>query len=370
MPTKPLVTSYAQDQKLFPDVWHKIALTFGVIFCAAFPFMADSYWLAIGNTALIAVVGSVGMMILTGFAGQISLGHAAFLALGAYTTAITSGSLGLPFWLAMPLSGLVATAVGLMIGPFALRLRGLYLAIVTLGLLFLVNHLLMSFPELTGGSSGLSVPMHSWFPAEGQDTPFGTFGGALDLGFIQIAWEQKLYFVFLAVATIAALASKNIQRSNIGRAMVSVRDHDLAAAALGVNPAKTKVIAFGISSFFAGVAGSMLAYQQQFITIDPPFNLQMSVEYIAMIVLGGIGTTFGAIAGAIAFVILGPIAELFGELGFVQEYLSFFADLSGSQQSTLLFSLLVIGFLVFEPLGLFGLWQRIKRYFVAWPFKY
>ena len=363
MPTKPLVTSYEQDQKLFPDFWHKVGLTLGVIACLAFPFLADSYWISIGNEALIAVVGAVGMMILTGFAGQISLGHAAFLALGAYSAGVTGFHYGLPFWLGIPIGGLVAAAIGLAVGPFALRLRGLYLAIVTLGLLFLVDHVLVSFPDLTGGISGLSVPMHGWF-AESGATGFGSFGETLDLGVVTLEFDQKLYFVFLMIAVAAAFASKNIQRSNTGRAMVAVRDHDLAAAVLGVDPARTKVIAFGISSFFAGVAGAMFAYKQQFITVNPPFNLAMSVDYIAIIVLGGIGTTFGAVAGAVAFVILSPLAELAGG------YIPLLNQLSGGQQSTVLFASLVIAFLVFEPLGLFGIWMRIKRYFIAWPFRY
>ena len=363
MPTKALVTSYEQDQKLFPDLWHKIGLVLGALLCVGFPFVADGQWLTVGNLALVAVVGAVGMMILTGFAGQISLGHAAFLGVGAYTAAMLGQHWQVPFWLALPAAGLASAVVGLAIGPFALRLRGLYLAIVTLGLLFLVNHVLLSMPEWTGGVSGISVPMHGWFVSADQASSFGSFGQASQLGPVELAFDQKIYFLFLVIAVVSAFISKNLARSNSGRAMVAVRDHDLAAAVLGVNPARTKIIAFGISSFFAGVAGAMYAFQQQYITVDP-FNLHMSVEYIAIIVLGGIGTTFGAVAGAIAFVALGPVAELFGE------YIPYFDALSGAQQETLLFAGTVIAFLIFEPLGLFGIWLRIKRYFIAWPFRY
>ena len=363
MPTKPLVTSYEQDQKLFPDVWNKIGLSLGAVFCLVYPFLAEGQWLTVALMALIAVVGAVGMMILTGFAGQISLGHAAFLAVGAYT----AGTLGMhwqvPFWLGIPAAGVIAAIVGLAIGPFALRLRGLYLAIVTLGLLFLVEHVILTLTDLTGGISGMSVPMHSWFVSAEEATTFGDFGKPTTIGSYEFDFEQKLYFLFLIIAGFSAMCAKNIARSNIGRAMVAVRDHDLAAAVLGVDPGKTKIIAFGISSFFAGIAGAMYAFQQQYITADP-FNLAMSVEYIAIIVLGGIGTTFGAVAGAIAFVVLGPLAELFGE------YIPYFNELSGGQQETLLFAGIVIGFLIFEPLGLFGIWLRIKRYFMAWPFRY
>lgn len=363
MPTKRLVTSYEQDQQLFPDFWHKVGLAVGIVGVVAFPFAAGSYWLSIGNEAMIAVVGAVGMMILTGFAGQISLGHAAFLALGAYTAGITGTHYGLPFWLGIPMGGFVAAAIGLLVGPFALRLRGLYLAIVTLGLLFFVDHTLISFSEWTGGASGLSVPMHSWF-AEAEASGFGSFGEDLDLGVVTLDFEQKVYFLFLAIAVASTFASKNLQRANSGRAMVAVRDHDLAAAVLGIDPARTKIVAFGVSSFFAGVAGAMFAYKQQFITVNPPFNLAMSVDYIAMIVLGGIGTTFGAVAGAVAFVVLVPLAE------FVGASIPYLSRLSSHQQSTLLFATLVIGFLIYEPRGLHGIWLRIKRYFAAWPFTY
>jgi branched-chain amino acid transport system permease protein len=363
MPTKPLVTSYRQDQQLFPDLWHKIGLSLAAIFCLAYPFLAEGQWLTVANLALIAVVGAVGMMILTGFAGQISLGHAAFLAVGAYTVGTLGFHWQVPFWLALPAAGLISAAVGLAVGPFALRLRGLYLAIVTLGLLFLVEHVLLAFPDLTGGVTGISVPMHSWFVSAEEASTFGSFTEPLTIAGYEFGFDQKLYFLFLAIALVAAFTSKNIARSNSGRAMIAVRDHDLAAAVLGVNPGKTKTIAFGISSFFAGIAGAMYAFQQQYITAEP-FNLAMSVEYIAIIVLGGIGTTFGAVAGAIAFVVLAPLAEIFGE------YIPYFNSLSGGQQETLLFATIVIGFLVFEPLGLYGIWLRIKRYFMAWPFRY
>jgi len=361
MPSRALVTSYEQELQLFPDRWHRIGLLFFAVLLLGWPLLANGHWLTIGNLALVAVVGSVGLMILTGFAGQISMGHAAFLALGAYTAAILGERLALPFWGVLPISGLVAAAFGLAIGPFALRLRGLYLAIVTIGLLFLVSHLLHSFPDLTHGVSGISVPMYSWFPGEAGNHDFLSRS---QWGPLQLDGDQKLYYLFLLLALGATWMGKNLQRSHTGRAMMAVRDNDLAASVLGVDPARTKVIAFGISSFLAGVAGAMFAFQQQFITIEPPFDLHMSIEYIAMIVLGGIGTVFGAVAGAVAFVLLSPLAELLGR------HLPLLDQLSSAQQSSVLFAVLLIGFLVFEPLGLLGLWLRIKRYFLSWPFRY
>ena len=363
MPTRPLVTSHAQDLRLFPDAWHKLGLLLWTALLLLYPFVADGRWLGVGNLALVTVVGALALMILTGFCGQISLGHAAFLALGAYTVAILGVKWGWPFWLALPCAGLVSAAVGLAVGPFALRLEGLYLAIVTLGLLFLVAHVLHAMPELTGGVSGISVPMHAWFAEPGANS-LGGMSETLQLGPLELTFERKLWFLFLAIAAVAAMATKNLQRSPTGRAMMAVRDHDLAAAVLGVDPARTKIIAFGLSSFLAGIAGAMFAWQQQYITIEPPFDLNMSVQYIAIIVFGGLGTTFGAIAGTIGFTFLTPLVEQFGR------GLPLIGALSSSQRSSLLFAALVCTFLVVEPLGLLGIWLRIKRYFAAWPFRY
>jgi branched-chain amino acid transport system permease protein len=347
MPNRPLAVRYEDDFRLLAGRWERIGVALLVVIVLAYPWVASTNWVTVANLALVAVVGSVALMILTGFTGQISLGHAAFLAIGAYTTAILGTQFALPFWLLLPVSGLAAAAVGLAIGPFALRLEGLYLAIVTIGLAFLTNHVLLSFPGLTGGMAGLAVPMHLGF---GGDPVHLT--------------ERALYATFLPIAVLTVLAARNLARSNTGRAMMAVRDHDVAAAVMGVNPARAKITAFGISSFFAGLAGGMFALQQQYITVDPPFNLLLSVQYIAMIVLGGIGTVFGAVWGALAFVFLSPLLEIVGRAtpGLDQ--------LSSSLQSTLLFAILVIACLVFEPLGLYGLWLRAKRYFMAWPFRY
>jgi branched-chain amino acid transport system permease protein len=364
MPTRPLVTRYEDDLRLYPSVWHRRALLLAALVLLAFPFLVGARWLTVGNLALVAVVGSTALMILTGFAGQISLGHAAFLALGAYTQAALGGKLGMPFWLGIPIAGLIAAAVGVFVGVFTLRLKGLYLGIVTLGLVFVVNHVLHSFPEVTGGSSGTPVPAHAWFVDAAAHRGLSSFTDTMLLGPLRFTFERKLYFVFLAVAIATVLAAVNLARTPSGRAMMAVRDRDLAAAAVGVNPTTSKLLAFGLSSFFAGVAGALFGLQQQFITIEPPFDLSMSVAYIAMIVLGGIGTVFGAVAGAIAFTVLTPLAEVIGA------YVPLLSRLPSGQQSTVLFALVVCGFLMFEPLGLFGIWLRIQRYFAAWPFKY
>jgi branched-chain amino acid transport system permease protein len=327
----------------------------------AFPFLASASWLTVGNHALVAIVGAVGLMILTGFAGQISLGHAAFLAIGGFTTAVLGERFQLPFWLCLPLAGAVSTVIGLATGLFALRLRGLYLAIVTLGLIYLVQHTLDAYPALSGTGGQKTTPMYVTF----GDTPEGMRDvyEKMAYGPVILDWDQKLYFIFAAIAVAAAWTARNLLRSNAGRAMMAVRDHDLAAATLGVSPVRAKLTAFGASSFYAGVAGGMFALQQRTITVEY-FHLPVSIEYVAMIVLGGIGSVWGAVAGAIAFVFLGKLMQTIGPS------LPYIGTLPTGLQMAVLFSILVIAVLVVEPLGLFGLWLRIKRYFVAWPFRY
>lgn len=360
MPTRPLVTRYEQDLALFPDRYHKVGLALGAAFVLAFPFAASASWLTVGNQALVAIVGAVGLMILTGFAGQISLGHAAFLAIGAFTTA-NLGERGVPFWLCLPVGGAVAMVIGIGAGVFALRLRGLYLAIVTLGLLYLVAHTLDAYPSLSGTGGAKQVPMYVTF---GQDPQaMRDVYDRMAYGPVILDWEQKLYFCFLAIACAVAWMGKNLLRSNAGRAMMAVRDQDLAAATLGVNPVRAKLFAFGVSSFFAGVAGGMFALQQKTITVEY-FGLAVSISFVAMIVLGGIGSVWGAVAGAVAYVVLGKLVQ-----GIAPD-LPFIADLPTGLQTSVLFSILVIGVLVIEPLGLFGFWLRLKRYFLTWPFRY
>lgn len=361
MPTRSLVTRYEDDLRRFPDRWHKVGLALGLAAVLGFPFVASASWLTVGNQALVAIVGAVGLMILTGFAGQISLGHAAFLAIGAFTTAVLGERWHVPFWLCLPAAGAVATVIGIAAGLFALRLRGLYLAIVTLGLLALVSHTLDAYPALSGPGGQHAVPMYVAFgdsPEAMRDVYEKMAYGPLILD-----WDQKLYFAFAAIAALAAWTAANLHRSGAGRAMMAVRDHDLAAATLGVNPVRAKLTAFGASSFFAGVAGGMFALQQRTITVEY-FALPVSIEYVAMIVLGGLGRVWGAVAGALAYVFLGKLIQTIApSLPYVQK-------LPTGLQTSVLFSVIVIAMLVVEPLGLFGIWLRIKRYFVAWPFRY
>ena len=350
-----LVTSYEKaggGSKLVP-----LAVLLLAIY---FPFWAGAQWLIVGNLTLIAIVGSVGLMILSGFAGQISLGHSAFLALGAFTMAIVGERARLPYWLILPACGLIAAAVGLAVGGFALRLRGLYLAIVTIALVFIVQHVLHAVPDLTGGSGGLAVPAYVWFGQSAEEME--DIRVAMQYGPFILNYQQKFYFVFLIIAGLVVWSAGNLVRSQSGRAMMAVRDQDLAAASLGVHPTRTKLAAFGTSSFLAGIAGGMFALQQQFVTIEP-FHFAMSVEYIAMIVVGGAGTVAGAVLGALALTALSPVVQMIGPL------VPYLSQLSTGQQRTVVFSLLVCLMLLVEPRGLAGIVYRLRRSLATWPFR-
>lgn len=369
MPTRKLVVRYEQDLSLFPDRWQQLGLVAFVIFATLFPLVASEYWLGISLDTMIAIVGAVAMMILTGFAGQVSLGHAAFIGVGAYTAAILGSVYGVPFWLALPVAGITATLVGLTVGPFALRLEGLYLAIVTVGLLFLVQHTIKQGVEPLYDKDSFLASMHAWFVSDPEERAgLGSFFEDAELFGYTISFKQKLYLFFITLTSFVVWVSRNLQRSRIGRAMMSVRDRDTTAAVLGLSPARVKLVAFGVSSFLTGVAGAMYAYAHPTISLDvttgEPFSLTMSVLYLAMVVLGGIGTTFGAVWGAIALTVLFPLAEALGH------HIPFPDSFSSEQRGALIFFPCLCLFLVFEPLGILGVWLRIKRYFMAWPFKY
>jgi branched-chain amino acid transport system permease protein len=362
-----LFTSYAADQGPLNTgakrAWFAVLIAALLIL----PFQLGTELNALMATAFLAAIGAIGLNIVTGWAGQVSLGHAFFLGIGAYTGAALAGDpggrvtgLGLDMWLWLPASGLIAALVGLAVAPVATRVRGLYLAIVTLGLVFLGEHLFRELDSVTGGAGiGRSAPELVLFGID-----LNTTSQFLGLGLDR---EMKLYFLCLALLLIFAVLAKNLTRSAVGRAFAAVRDRDIAAEVMGVEPAKYKVIAFGVSSFYAGIAGAMLATVTGF--IEPgTYDLFLSVEFLAMVLIGGAGTLAGALLGA-AFVTLLP--RLVEE---VPRFLPFItADSSGGfltvfQLQALIYGCLIVAFLIAEPRGLFGLWIRARNHFRGWPF--
>ena len=374
-----LRTSYKRDMALIPNrvqwFWLIVLLAwlfYYPVFVRGLP--SPGFWLTIAILVLIASTGALGLNLLSGFAGQISLGHVFFLGVGAFvggsinTEAFTTLSgvdfwgLGMPWWVGVLVGGAVAAALGVLIGPAAVRLRGLYLSLVTLALVFLGEWLFTAeaLAPVTGAVRGRRVDPVSF------DVPI--------LSDYVNSDSEALYLASLLLALVAFLAGKNIARSRVGRAFQATRDRDIAAEVIGVNVTWAKLTAFGVSSFMAGAAGVLLG-----VFLGNPLGanfggaagLLISVEYIAMIVIGGIGTVVGAVFGALFVVALPELIKFASEQG----WLPFIAEsgagtLDPAAFSAILFGLFIIVFLILEPLGLFGLWFRLRNYWKGWPFSY
>lgn len=415
---RPLLhTSYEADQALMDSTTKRVALALFLLFLLYIPlqgaeglpdlipgfdFLGDNDWLRLLSTVSIFAIGALGLNILTGLAGQVSLGHAFFLGLGAYTAAWLGAApgpltgLGLPMWIWLPAAGVVAAVVGFAVGPTAVRVRGLYLAFVTLGLVFIGEYVFRNWMSLTGGSqAGRSFPdfeLRVWK----EEEPLVDFASDGAWFGVDLTSEAKTYYLLLILVIAAVLVAKNIQRTRAGRAFQSIRDRDIAAEIMGVDEVKYKLLAFSISSFFAGVSGALLAaFVGQM--IPERWNLFLSVQFIAIVLIGGAGVVAGTLLGS-AFVIVLPrvvedvtawltdyVAEGTGafvwlgdlivvtspdDWGLINISQGVGSGLSVALLNQVLYGLLLIGFLIFEPLGLYGIWLRVRNYWKGWPFTY
>jgi branched-chain amino acid transport system permease protein len=361
-----LYTTYEADMALF-NTRAKMLGVYGLLLATALmPFYLTDDLLVLMARAFAFAVGAIGLNLVTGYAGQVSLGHAFFVGIGAFTAATLSGDpeartlgYGLPMIVWLPAAALVPAVLGAIIAPIATRLRGLYLAIVTLGLVFLGEHFFREAEFITGGF-GVGRP----------GVIASVFGLSLTSGDANFSGQQKVFWFALVVLVVVALLGRNIGRTATGRAFQAVRDRDIAAEVIGVQITRYKVLAFTVSSAFAGLSGALLYTITRQITPET-FNLGLSVLFIAMILIGGASTISGSIAGAVFLTVVLRLAE---ELS---RYASFIPEpgrqgglLNTAQVSTVLYGLLIIGFLLFEPRGLFGVWIRIRNYWKGWPFSY
>lgn len=356
-----LKTEYAKQLSLFQSAFGRAWLAILLVATAALPFVLTDFWLSVFNFAAIASIGALGLNLLTGYTGQVSLGHAFFIGLGAYTAGYLGGDIGLPVLVWLPAAGMLGALVGLVIGPFALRLKGLYLAIVTLGLVFLGEHLFLNLRSITGGPQGRSIPS----PKIGSFN-FADMGASLGL---ELSREQSFFYFVVPLLCVAVLFAKNVARSRSGRAFQAIRDREIAAAIIGVNLARYKVGAFALSSFYAAAAGALYGSYLRHVTPEQ-FDLLLSIQYVAMIIVGGVGTIFGSILGALFIVLIPRVVE---QVSPAIPFVSHTATGSGITIFTLnqiIFGILIVVFLVGEPRGLAGIWARIKVYFKAWPFSY
>lgn len=339
-------STYKEDMRLRPTPLMRIRIIVVIVLIAGFPFLANNYQLTLANQVGIFAIAAIGLNILTGFTGQISLGTGGFMAIGAYGSGLLVTHLGLPWWLTIPVASLVTAAVGAIFGLPSLRLKGLYLAIATLAAQQIIEWAIVRSP-LTGGVEALVIPSPRLFG-------------------IRMSTDFNFYWIILLFLILTILFAVNLFRSKIGRAFIAIRDQDIAAEVMGVNIFRYKLLAFATSSFIIGAAGALLAQYRGIVNYER-FTIETSISVLAMIIIGGMGSVSGSIYGAILITLLPAILSNLG------------SSLGGSipQMATIMpfiqkgsFGLVIILFLIFEPEGIAKIWRNIKDYFRLWPFSY
>jgi branched-chain amino acid transport system permease protein len=338
-------TSYQRDIVLLDTRTQKAWLAVLSVALCVLPFMAGPFVLDLANQVLLVSIGAVALMLLTGCAGQISLGHAGLLAAGAFTTGILFKEFAAPFWVTLPASAAVGAAIGLLFGLPSLRLRGLYLAVSTLALHFMVIHAGQEYETRRGHSTGVLIDPPSFAGWSLQDPR---------------AW----YFVLLAASIATVLFSLNLLRSKTGRAWRAIHGREAVAEALGINVHWAKLSAFIVSCTLTSIAGCLFAYYRGFVSAEA-FSLYVTIQYVATVIIGGIGSIPGALLGTV-FVVLFPYAieALMNALGLADRFSSVIFAVNYAA-----FGMAMILFLVLEPQGLVGIWRRVQAWFLLWPFK-
>jgi branched-chain amino acid transport system permease protein len=339
-------TRYEQDLALLGTRLERTSLAVLIVALIAFPLIASPFQLDLACQVFLACIGALSLMLLTGYAGQISLGHAGLIAAGAFTVGILFQETKAPFWITLPAAALVGALLGIIFGLPSLRLRGLYLAVSTLALHFVVVYIGGEYEARRGFSTGIVI-----------DPP--------KLGPVFISDGRIWYFVLLAAAAVTLIICLNLLRARTGRAWRAIRAHETVAEALGIGIAGYKLLAFVISSTITAVAGALFAYYRGFVSVEA-FSLFLTIQYLAMVIIGGMGSLLGALLGA-AFVTIFPYLIEAGLLALpgAQGYASLLFAVNYAA-----FGFVMILFLIFEPLGLVGIWHRIQSYFLLWPFKH
>ncbi len=340
--------TYAEDMAIFRTKTHWTMLILLLVFLFIAPLWFGNHWLSISNRIGITIIAVTGLNILTGYCGQLSIGHAGFMAVGAYTSALLVTKFELPFIVGLLCAGVMAGLIGILFGMPSLRVKGFYLAITTIAAQFIIIWVIEHWTSVTGPNGIMDVP-----PA--------SFGGLV------VKTPASEYFMILIITIIAIFAAKNMARTRVGRAFVAIRDNDLAAEVMGINLFRYKLTAFFIGCFFAGIAGALLAHTSR--TIGPEyFQFKDSILFVGMIIIGGLGTTTGPIYGVLFISLLD---ELVTQLSPALQS-AFPNILPGftSGIAPMLFGLAIILFLIFEPRGLEHRWQLFKAAYRFWPFSY
>ncbi|QJB55472.1 branched-chain amino acid ABC transporter permease [Pseudodesulfovibrio sp. zrk46] len=337
-------TSYRGEAQIFQSGFQKLMVGLFILVLLAAPAVLNVHLTSIMNLIFIAVIGAVSLNLLTGVCGQISLGHGAFIGVGAYAAGQCTLH-GVPFPLAILVAGLITAMVGMVFGVPSLRLKGIYLAIATLAAQLVLEYVFLHGGVLTGGSNGLLLD------------PPTILGFSFDT-------DARMYYLLFFFAAASLLMVSNIMRTKYGRAFVSIRDFYLSAEIVGVNLFRYKLAAFGLSSFLAGVAGGLWGHYTGYISAEQ-FNIGLSISYLAMIIIGGLGTVLGSVFGAVFIVLLPEVLNvLANSVG------GYFPDIAQSIVALRegVFGLVLILFLIFEPEGLAHRWRLIKAYWKLYPF--
>jgi len=347
LPCRPFNETYEQDMAIVRTRLQWILLAAAIVFGLCIPLFTGTYMLTIVITTMSIIIAALGIQILTGYCGQLSVGHTAFVAVGAYTSALLVSQSGLSFWIAVPVAGIAAGLVGLLVGLTSIRLKGFYLIISTLAAQFIIMYVIIHWTGVTGGSFGMSAP-------------------APKLGGIEFATTQSYFYIVFIALLIATYVAKNIVRTNVGRAFIAIRDNDLAAEVMGIHLTAYKLLAFFIGCAFAGIGGALAAHARGVITPDS-YTLVQSFWYLGYIIIGGLGTITGVFFGVIF------VSALNNGLAMFLSSLSTIFPGAGSLLAPLMlviFGLVIILFLTFEPRGLAHRWEIFKAYYRLWPFSY
>jgi branched-chain amino acid transport system permease protein len=333
-------TDYGQDVDLVKHGGQKFWYGLLLLVMLAAPWLFTEYYLAQLTFVLIYAIVGLGLMLLAGFTGQFSIGHAAFLGVGAYAQAVFTGQ-GVPFPVALALAGLLSGAVGIVVGLPALRVKGIYLGIATLSFGFIVEEVFARWESVTGGNAGIHIKAPD------------VFGWKLDSG-------EEFYYLCLVLAVIATLGILNLLRSPTGRAFVAIRDSEISAQSMGIHLARYKTLSFALSAVLAGIGGALYAHKLQFISPDQ-FNIIQSIDLLLMVVIGGLGSVHGAFLGALFLIAMPQLISLSKD--FLPDFIGQAPGLQG-----LVYGAVLIGFVLFEPLGLYGRWLKVRTYFQTFPF--
>src|SRR5215475_10285961 len=351
LPSGDFRTSYAADTTIFPTTTSRNFAIAGVVLLCFAPQLFSEYWLSVSIQIGIFSIAALGLNILVGFTGQISIGHAAFFLLGAFSSAYINNNFPIPVFFAIPLAGVVTALVGLIFGVPAARLKGLYLVIATLA----AQYILLDFFSRAEWFSGGSVPASA--------NPFSIFG-------YTVRGDRQYFYVVLAYVLVCYLLVTNLMRTRDGRALVAIRDHYLSAEIMGINLTKYRTLSFGLAAFFAGIAGALYAHYQLVISQEG-FGIERSVLFLAMVIIGGLGSVMGTLMGTVFMVLLPEAMEWVSALlrgSAIDQALALRNNIAFLREIAI--GLVIVLFLLFEPDGLAHRWRRIKAYWKLYPFSY